>query len=42
MKLFITFTIWFYHTLYKIVMCVVGLIPRMVLGAFAAIFRKPF
>ena len=32
MKLFITFTIWFYYTLYRIVMCVVGLIHRMVLG----------
>ena len=34
MKLFITFTIWFYYTLYKIVMCVVGLTSVVTIAFF--------
>ena len=42
MKLVIQFWVWFFYTLYRIVEHFTYIIPRMVLGAFAAIFEKPW
>lgn len=42
MELVIKFWIWFFYTLYRIVMHFTYLIPRMVLGAITAIFKKPW
>lgn len=42
MELVIKFWIYFFCTLYRIVMHFTYLIPRMVLGAITAIFKKPW